>query len=163
MGLFGSRNPQKLFEGTDFRVTRALLEAPRMAPLPSVYIDESSKRWAVKMPVAPPAVFSYGDIVECDVVETGGEDDEAEIERHEFAQEIIKNPARAARRNASRKGYCLGIGVAVAVRSDDGVSVLQLPLSTQELKRTSSLYRRLREGAEEIRSEFLSLRDQASD
>lgn len=161
MGLFGKKDPQAMFEDMDFMVTRILLEAPRMAPLPSVYIDEPSRKWAVKMPAADPVVFSCDDIVECEVVEGGGQDGEQLVGRREFAGEIIKNPARAARINASRKGYCLGLGVALAVKVNDGISVLQLPLSTQELKRSSTLYKRLREGAEEIRDEFLRLRDSA--
>ncbi|MDO4436428.1 MAG: hypothetical protein Q4B77_00500 [Coriobacteriaceae bacterium] len=161
MGLFAKKDPQKLFEGTDFTVTRVLLDPPRMAPLPAVYLDEPAQRWAVKMPAAAPAIFAFSDIVECAVVESGDAETTEDIDRREFAQAIISSPARATRVNAARRGYCLGMGVAIGVKTEQGVSVLQIPLANQELKKTSTLYKRTREGAEEICNEFLAMRDQA--
>lgn len=160
MGLFGKTNPQEIFAPYGFTVSEIVLDPPRFTFLPAIYQDDSSRRWAVKYRGAEPAIFSYADVLECEVVESGSVDDANAINKREMAQQIIANPSRAARINAAKRNMCLGMGVTVMVRTGkDETSRLEIPIMTGEVKRESSIYRRYRAVAEELRQVFESMKE----
>lgn len=163
MGLFKKANPQDAFEPYGFTITETVLDPPRMTFLPAIYRDADACRWAVKYRGAEPSIFSYGDILECEVVESGDVEEAEAVDKRDMAQQIIANPARAARINAAKRNMCLGMGVIVAVRTGkDEVAKLQIPIMTGEVKRESPLYRRYRTAAEELQETFESMRRAAA-
>lgn len=160
MGLFGKRNPQDIFAPYGFTVTKTVLDPPRFTFLPAIYQDDSSRKWAVKYRGADPAIFSYADVLECEVVESGNVDEANAVDKREMAQQIIANPSRAARINAAKRNMCLGMGVVVMVQTGkDETSRLEIPIMTGEVKRESSMYRRYRAAAEELQRVFESMRE----
>lgn len=159
MGIFGTRDVPALFRGMGFNATRTIIDPPRIAMLPSVFVDDPARRWAVRMPGSEPVIFSFDDIVDCRIVErepaapgdrTGGD----------LLQRILANPARVSRDNAARRGdVCLGLGVAVFVRTGpDEVSTLQIPVLTAELKRSSRSFEQARSLAERLKAAFDGMR-----
>ena len=158
-----TRRLQKVFEGTDFTVTKVIYEAAPLTPEPSVYLDESQRRWAVRFPGASPRIFSYDDVLACEIVEAKPrEDSDAKADR---LKELLKNPARVTRENAAKHGYCLGMGVVVAVRSHDtkgSIGHLQLPVVTRATKRDSVLFKRMVEYAEQLKAVFDTIREHVS-
>ena len=158
-----TRRLQKLFEGTGFTVTKVVYEAAPLALEPTVCLDEPLRRWAVRYPGASPRIFSYDDVFACEIVEAKPKEDVGT--NADRLKELLKNPARATQDNAAKHGYCLGMGVVVAVRSDDaegGVGHLQLPVITRATKRDSVPFRRMVEYAERLKATFDAMREHIS-
>ncbi len=159
-----SQKLQRYFEGTDFSVTKALFEGAPLSMEPSVYLDEQARRWAVRLPGSGPRIFSYDDVLACEIAEVQppAQEDASGGQR---LRDLLVNPSRASRANAAKKGYCLGMGVVVAVRAPEtegGVAHLQLPLLTCETKRTSSLYQRMLQYGGQIKATFDAMKNQAT-
>ncbi len=159
MALFGKKDPQKLFEGHDFTVTKTLFNPPRLTFLPGVYMDEPARRWAVKHPNAEPSFFSFDDVVDCQIVEDDGTKELQELEGAKLAERVLINPAEVSRANAAKRDQCLGMAVVVAVRTpDDEVATLQLPVVTKPVSRKTGMYQRVLEYAEALKHEFDAMR-----
>jgi len=151
-----ARKLQKLFKGTDFTVTTPLFEGALLSMEPSVYLDEQAHRWAVCLPGSDPRIFSYEDVLACEIAEAQppAQEDASGGKR---LRSLLVNPTRASQANAAKHDYCLGMGVVVAVRSPEaegGVAHLQLPLLTRETKRTSALYQRMLQYAQRLKATF---------
>jgi hypothetical protein len=162
--MLSIRRGQKLqrhFEGMDFNVTKVLFEGAPLSMEPSVYLDETSRRWAVRMPGSAPRVFDYGDVLACEVAEVQPPAEEAGGQR---LRSLLVNPTRSARANAAKRGYCLGMGVVVAVRAPEaagGTARLQLPVLTREVKRTSPIYQRMLQYAQQLKDTFDAMTEPA--
>lgn len=90
-----ARRLQKLFEGTDFMATKVLFEAPPLTVAPHVYVDESTRRWAVRLPGSSPSIFSYEDVLAAQIVEAQPPAQE-EASGGQRLRSLLANPARAA-------------------------------------------------------------------
>ena len=155
MGLFKKKNPQDAFDPGVFTITDTILDPPRFTFLPAIYQDATRRKWAVHQRGATPRIFDYADVLQCEIVETGNPEDVPELSNRELAQQILINPAKAAKINAAKRNMCLGMGVVVAVQTGkDEVSKLEIPVMTDEVKRDSNLYKSYRNVAEKIKAEF---------
>lgn len=149
MGLFGHKDPQKVFNGPEFTVTSVLFEPPRLSMLPWVVEDASRGLWAVRFPGCEPAVFCDADLLACQIVERAPE---PEGNNRDLAARIMANPAAVSRGNAAEKGCCLGLSVVLAVRSGaEGVARLEIPIITREVSRDSLAFKSLSGYAEELK------------
>lgn len=153
MALFGKKDPQRFFEGTDFVVSEVLYEPPALVPAPSIYLDAPHRRWAVRLPGAEPHVYSYDDVAACAIT-----DDDGSIEREKLGGggtlgDFVANPMRVSRANAAKKGTtCFVLGVVVALR--DSEATIQLPYITRATPKASAVYRELRKDADHVKATF---------
>jgi len=163
MGLFGKRDPQEFYDGYGFTITKTLFDPPRLSMLPAIYQDCGAQRWSVRYPGAEPTFFAYGDVLGCEIVEDNEAEQAEGLSGSEVASKIIANPARASRVNAAKRNSCLGMGVAVAVRTDgEDVSQLMVPVITSELRRDSAMYERMVQFATTLKDEFDAMSRKAS-
>ena len=164
MSAWGKGKHYRLFEGTGFSVTKVLFEGSPLSMEPSVYLDEPTRRWAVRLPGSAPRIFAYEDVLACEVSEVQPSKEEG-VAGSQRLRSLLVDPARASQANAAKKGYCLGMGVVVAVRAPEaegGVAHLQLPLLTRATKRTSSLYQRMLQYGGQIKATFDAMKNQAT-
>ena len=68
MSLFGKSAKQRL-EQSGFTITKTLFEAPRLSMVPSLYMDENHRKWAIVLHGMEPAIHDYEDILDCKVIE----------------------------------------------------------------------------------------------
>ncbi len=150
MGLFKKKDPQEAFEGLDFTITNTLLDGSMLTGIPSIYVDEPARRWAVRLPGQVPAIFDFDDLLECEIVEAEPADFSA-LSSRQLALEIMKNPQAVSKANAAKQGSCTGMSVIVMVRIESGDPArLEIPIITRPTSRTSLAYRQLVAFAREL-------------
>ena len=148
---------QKKFAPLGFVPTTVVYEPPMLMPGPRVYANDNANTWAVKLPGADPRVFDATDIIDCEVVEA--KPDQAPQRDADKFRAVVRDPRTYSRANAAAHGYCLGLVVVIRVRvaqaeAPAGEATLVLNLLSQETKRTSGLYMRMVEYAQEIKTSF---------
>ncbi len=152
------RRDKASLEQMGFKVTKVLFCPPSFTPLPSVYLDESSGRWAVKYPLQPALINELSKVRGCFVLEDGGSGGNRSLSGRNALSEALLRPWELSKRNALRHDMVLGIGVVVCM--DDGTpegDLVSIPLFVRELRRASILYRRLMNEAERLKNELLGL------
>lgn len=159
-----SQKLQRYFEGTGFSVTKVLFEGTPHSMEPIVYLDEQARRWAVRLPGSGPRIFSYDDVLACEIAEVQptAQEDASGGQR---LWDLLVDLSRASQANAAKKGYCLGMGVVAAVCAPEiegGVAHLQLPLLTRETKRALSLYQRMLQNGGKIKTTFDAMNNQVT-
>lgn len=160
------KDPQDLFAGSDFVVTKTLFEAPALSFLPNIFQDEKSRRWAVAFPGAVPAIFAYGDLLTAELVEEASIDIKQIDDKKTLFKQILTNPGRVSRAGAGADGRMSpGMTLRLSVesgRADDGVAELAIPIITRPVRKSSFTYRQLVRFGENLRDEFLAMRDAAA-
>lgn len=148
------KDPQSLFQGTDFVVEKVLYEAPFLSMAPSVYEDATHRKWAVRMPASQPRILDFADVRACDVVEDAG-DQPVPADGKGWTR-FVANPMRAGR-GIGRKGkvMCTSLVVAVAIHGAD--AILQLPFLMTPTEKDSTVYAEVRREAEALRDEFRAM------
>lgn len=159
MGFFRRSDPQQAFEGTGFTITETIFTPPPLSLLPTIYADDASDQWAVRLPGQRPSIFKNDDMLQCSIVEREPTNQEG-LSRRERAWNVLSNPSAVSRENAARKGSCLGLSVIVWVRTpNEGMGSIELPIVTREMPRDSSLFVRLQDYAQQLKRRFDALRD----
>lgn len=160
MSFFGKSAKQRLKQ-SGFTITKTLFEAPRLSMVPSLYMDENHRKWAMVLHGMEPAIHDYEDILDCKVIENEEVDVRKDMSRRDLFESVLENPAAVARANASRGGkYCTRMDVALTVRGTPGQeSTIGIPLIGREVLRSSKTYVLLRQGADKLCEDVLRMRD----
>lgn len=160
MGLLSKGNAVEALARRGFVVSRAVIEPTIGSPLPGLYLDEPSRRWAVQLMGCEPAIFDYEDVIACQIVERRGPAQDELPKGADLLQRILVNPSSVSRGNISAAKRCPGMGVVVSVRLEEGgcegerVGSLQFPVITHEMRRDSRLFRQMMRAAEDLKGEF---------
>lgn len=163
---FKRKDPQALFGTSGFTVTKTLFEGPALSFLPDIYQDERARRWAVAYHGAVPAIFSYDDVLDAQLIEDGSLDISAVEDKKTLFKQIVTNPARVSRAGAGADGsMCPGLTLKISVRSsqaDNGVAELSIPIITHPVRTSSLAYKQLVQFGSELKGEFLAMRSPSS-
>lgn len=160
MGLFSDKDQMRHFEGTGFTITRILFKPSALSMLPTVYVDDDTRQWAVRLPGSEPRILSFADIETAEVVEDTGAADKRALEQagHDRFAKTLMNPYAVSRANAADKDkMCFGLGVVVLIK--DVATPLQITFIAKPTRKDSATYTQLCVAANELKRDFDAMAD----
>lgn len=167
MGLFGKKQPKETIDDVlmkyDFKVTKTVHSGVAFLGQPSVYMDDEHKKWAVcHGKKAEPKIFSYSDIIDCDIYENGGSISKGHAGSALVGGALlgVTGAVIGASRGKKNIETCNTMSVQITVNNPDLPSI-SIPLITSQTKRDSFSYRTSASAAQAIVASFEYMKNSA--